>query len=280
MKTTKILISAAMLALALSVFVPTSLHANEIFVTVNNEQINFADQRPVIIDGRTLVPIRGVFEALGFDVDWHQEAQTVTLINTPYIVVITVGSPVFTTNGEEFELDVPAQIINGRTMLPIRAVVESLGMAVMWNQASDTVSSVAIHTLSFFAAQDLLGTWNALRFSEHIDGEPTMQVEFDGDTAVRLELFADGTAIFSETGQPDITARWFLEDGLLHFTDAGDGTEDSTFNVGIWGGQLELFHRQIDRDRWVFTDIGWSFEPEYIETTHIEHHEGGHFKND
>ena len=263
MRAIKMFLSTFALVLAFGIFTPAVLHANEIFVTVNNEQVNFADQNPVIVDGRTLVPIRGVFEALGFEVHWHQETQTVTLTNAPYIVVITVGSPVFTTNGEEFELDVPAQIINGRTMLPIRAVVESLGMAVMWNQVSDTVSSVAIHTLSFFAAQDLLGVWNALLFSEHIDGEPSMQVEFDGDIAVRLEVFADGNAVFSETGQPDIIARWSLENRLLHFTYAGDGTEDGTFNVGIWGGQLELFQRQIDRDRWIFTDIHWSFEREH-----------------
>jgi len=114
--------------LVFNVIMPVSLYANEISVTINGQQVSFADQGPVIIDGRTLVPVRGVFEALGFDVGWNQTTQTATLTSADYAVIITVGSSAFTTNGISHNLDVPAQIIGGRTMLPIRAVVESVGI--------------------------------------------------------------------------------------------------------------------------------------------------------
>ena len=115
------------------------LHANEINVAIDGQQVNFVDQGPVIVDGRTLVPVRGVFEALGFDVDWNQDTQTATLRSANHEVVITVGSVAFTTNGISHALDVPAQIIGGRTMLPIRAVVESVGYYVDWDGATSTV---------------------------------------------------------------------------------------------------------------------------------------------
>jgi len=99
-----------------------------ISVTIDGVQVVFEDQTPVIIENRTLVPVGGVFGALGFTPSWNQDAQTATLTRSDFTVVITIGSAVFTTNGEEFTLDVPAQIIESRTMLPLRAVLESIGI--------------------------------------------------------------------------------------------------------------------------------------------------------
>jgi len=108
----------------------TALATNEgITVTIDGEQVVFADQQPVIINNRTLVPVGGVFEALGFTPSWSGRAQTATLTRDDFTIVITIGERVFTTNGVEHTLDVPAQIINNRTMLPLRAVLESIGIA-------------------------------------------------------------------------------------------------------------------------------------------------------
>ena len=108
-------------------------------VTVNGQHINFTDQPPTIVDGRTLVPVRGVFEALGFNVSWNEQLQQVTLSRADDTIVITIGSAAFTANGVSNTLDVPAQIIGGRTMLPIRAVLESMGYYVDWDGATATV---------------------------------------------------------------------------------------------------------------------------------------------
>jgi len=125
---------------ALLIFTPVSLQANQILVTINGSQVNFSDQGPTIVDGRTLVPVRGVFEELGFEVNWEQDTQTAKLTRNGYEVTLTIGSASFTTNGESHTLDVPAQIIGGRTMLPIRAVLESVGYSVNWIEATNTVS--------------------------------------------------------------------------------------------------------------------------------------------
>ena len=115
------------------------LAAPAVGVTVDGRPVSFADQPPVIIDGRTLVPVRGVFEALGFEVDWEASTQRATLTREGDTVIITVGSASFTTNGVSHTLDVPSQIIGGRTMLPFRAVVESVGYSVGWDAATQTV---------------------------------------------------------------------------------------------------------------------------------------------
>jgi alpha-tubulin suppressor-like RCC1 family protein len=76
---------------------------------------------------------------LGFDVDWDQETLTATLTRNDDIVWIYIGGDFFRTNWQEFPLDVPAQIIDGRTMLPIRAVLESVGYNVAWDGAANAV---------------------------------------------------------------------------------------------------------------------------------------------
>jgi len=108
-------------------------------VLVNGTAVNFTDQPPVIVDGRTLVPVRGVFEALGFDVSWNQGARQATLSRANDTIVITLGNATFTTNGASHTLDVPAQIIGGRTMLPIRAVLESVGYELAWDENTRTI---------------------------------------------------------------------------------------------------------------------------------------------
>ena len=116
------------------------VHAAEdsIRVTIDGVPVVFADQDPTIVDGRTLVPVRGVFEALGFYVEWDG-VDTATLSRPDYTVTISIGVDTFTTNGAEFALDVPAQLINNRTMLPIRAVLESVGYSVDWDSETRTV---------------------------------------------------------------------------------------------------------------------------------------------
>ena len=122
-----------------------NVYASNIGVTVDGRMVNFTGQQPVSVDGRTLVPVRDVFEMMGFEVSWNASAQRVVLTGND-VVVLTVGSNNFNANGERHRLDAPAQIINGSTMLPIRAVAESVGYYVGWNMFTNTVviSSVPI----------------------------------------------------------------------------------------------------------------------------------------
>ena len=136
----RLLSIAVALVLAVSL-VPVSIaHADDdIRVTIDGQELIFADQRPVIVGGRTLVPVRGVFESLGFEVDWDDNTRSAILVRHDFTMIIPIGSATFTVNGRAYNLDVPAQIIGGRTMLPIRLPLESAGYEVDWDAAARTV---------------------------------------------------------------------------------------------------------------------------------------------
>ena len=130
---------ALVAAIMLIGLAPLTVLADTITVTIDGAIIQFEDQGPVIVEDRTLVPIRGVFEALDFYPTWNGEDQTATLTRSDYTIVVTIGSDVFTTNGVEHDLDVPAQIMEGSTMLPLRAVLESIGYYLTWDGNTRTV---------------------------------------------------------------------------------------------------------------------------------------------
>ena len=145
----RILTAVLTLIIAAGLATPMVLSANQVRVLINGVAVDFEDQSPVIVDGHTLVPVRAVFEALGFEVGWDEYAQMVILWQMGYVaegieavvteITITIDSPVFNVNDREVTLEVPAQIIGGRTLLPIRALVESLDMIVGWHGPSSTV---------------------------------------------------------------------------------------------------------------------------------------------
>lgn len=104
------------------------------------------DQPPVIQDGRTLVPLRAIFEALGAQVQWDAEAQSVIAEKRLDIISLVIGDNKLNINGDEKTLDVPAQIIEGRTMVPVRAISEAFGAKVDWNAATGTVTVDSVQT--------------------------------------------------------------------------------------------------------------------------------------
>ena len=126
---------------------PAQAQNNAINVTVDGTAVNFTGQQPTIINGRTLVPVRGVFEALDFDVSWNGQARQVTLSRANDTIVITIDSASFTANGASHALDVPAQIIGGSTMIPLRAVLESVGYGLAWDENTQTVIISTSHPI-------------------------------------------------------------------------------------------------------------------------------------
>jgi competence protein ComEC len=103
------------------------------------------DVPPTIISSRTLVPLRAIFEALGVEVEWDNSTQTVTGIKDTTEVNLTVGNTHATINGDTVILDVPATIINGRTLVPARFIAESIGCNVDWD---DNTRTAVINTFN------------------------------------------------------------------------------------------------------------------------------------
>jgi len=135
----------------------------EIRVTVDGQRVIFADQTPVIANGRTLVPVRGVFEMLGFEVEWDDNTRTAVITSTDYEIRISIDSYIFTANGEQFTLDVPAQLIGGRTMVPLRLPLESIGMELDWNGANQEIYVWSFDTVTPLRTVEEIGALNPLR---------------------------------------------------------------------------------------------------------------------
>ena len=101
-------------------------------VSYNGEFITF-DQKPIIENGRTLVPLRAIFEKIGADVEWNGDTQTVTATKDDITVSLTINNTTAYKNGEAITLDVPSKIINGRTLVPVRFVSDCFGVKVDWD---------------------------------------------------------------------------------------------------------------------------------------------------
>lgn len=120
--------SGFVLVLGSSSFMPAQA-SDEISVYVNGQKISF-DVPPMIADGRTLVPLRAIFEAMGAVVTWDGTTQTATGVRGGTTVVLPIGSLSPTINVVTKPLDVPARIVNGRTLAPLRFVGEAFGGSV------------------------------------------------------------------------------------------------------------------------------------------------------
>lgn len=103
------------------------------------------DAVPVIVEGRTLVPIRAVVESLGGTVAWDAGSQAVTISLGGTQLKLVIGKATALVNGKSTPIDstnakVVPQILNSRTMLPLRFVVESLGADVQWEASTQTIT--------------------------------------------------------------------------------------------------------------------------------------------
>jgi|GEM_PF-2236038 len=111
---------------------------DDITVYCNGSRIMF-DQPPIVENDRVLVPMRFIFEALGTKVEWENETQTVTAAKDDIVIVLHIGSPEIIVNDEIITLDVAPQIINSRTLVPVRAISEGLNADVQWDETTRTV---------------------------------------------------------------------------------------------------------------------------------------------
>ncbi len=138
MKLSKIIAAVCALSLFLT---PSAAFAKTLELTLGNNDVYInngtiekttVEVAPYAKDGRTLVPVRVISENFGLNVGWDELTQTVTISNDTLTIKLVIGSKVAYVNGEEVILDVPAVEQNGRTLVPVRFVSETLGKKVKW----------------------------------------------------------------------------------------------------------------------------------------------------
>lgn len=130
---------------------PISAYGSEIRVYLDGAALDF-DVPPMIIDNRTMVPMRAIFEAFGMDVDWNPYVQFIVASKGTDRITLIIGYASMTLitgyNEEDtegtaythFPLDVPPQIVDNRTLVPLRAISEATGAQVEWDSDDRVVT--------------------------------------------------------------------------------------------------------------------------------------------
>ncbi len=109
-----------------------SSFAAGISIKINGKVID-SDVEPQIIEGRTMVPVRAIFEGVGAEVSWDASTKTITGTKDSVTVKMKIGEKTLSINDKNIEMDASPAIIEDRTYAPARYVAESFGFDVSWN---------------------------------------------------------------------------------------------------------------------------------------------------
>jgi len=109
-----------------------------ITVYLDGELITF-DDPPMIVEDRTMVPVRAIFEALGAEVGWHAEHQMIVMQQPEFWLEMTINNRTGNVMGEDVLMDVAPMIFRNRTFVPLRFIAESSGLGVDWVAETQTI---------------------------------------------------------------------------------------------------------------------------------------------
>lgn len=175
----------------------------------------FSTDSPVMVDNRTLVPLRSLFESLGATVDWNAATNTATATKGTTTVSVQLGSKTAYVNGVPTTMDVAAQTISNKTMVPVRFVSEALNAKVWWENETETV---------YVATTD---NYDGYRLAPKSIYTP------EGKSFVETFLYTDGT-VETISVIDGMNACWVkASDGDLVLTNLpGDTTEWAKLKTG------------------------------------------------
>lgn len=230
-----------------------------IVLAINGTTIS-TDAPPVIINDRTLVPVRAILDTMGATVGWSDESKQVTAELGGKTIILSIGNTTAIVNNSFQTLDVPAQIINGRTMVPARFVAENLGATVRWDASSRTVSVTTQQTTpvvkEFDTKTDVYG---------NVYKGTTVDGTFVGIVAIYLP---DGRLVFQgaldELLQPAGYGRLFF----------GEENPEDSYLEGEFDANIKLQGRgtwHFEGNTWMTADF---IDGEVIDGTYYLYHEG------
>lgn len=155
-----------------------------ISVSLNDNQLDF-DVPPMTENNRVFVPMRKIFETLGATVDWNGDTQSATAVKDDNLIIIQIDNPIMQKNNETIELDAPPRVVDGRTLVPIRAIAEGLGADVQWIEQTQSV---------------------VIQLGEHKRAEPatekySVQILLEPSTINYLGWSQDGITFFEQNGK-------------------------------------------------------------------------------
>ena len=168
--------------------------------------------KPILVDGRTMLPVRAVFEALGAKVDYIAKERKVVATKGDWVVSFIIGSKIMTVNGAEKEIDVPAMIVDSRTLAPVRACAEAFDLEVEWNANTRTViirKPVTVLSERYTVVDNVIITYDyderGNKILEDRPGVVTKKFKYDENDNLIREEHSNGfaaTFTYNEMGKP------------------------------------------------------------------------------
>lgn len=149
------------------------------------------DTPPVIKEGRTLIPVRAITEGFGANVEWNAETQQVTITKGEKVIILVIGSGTAVVNGEEIQIDSKSEILNGRTVVPLRFIIENFGLKVEWDDETETIEIEEEIEIEDSQMTEELEK-GVIEIEDVIETEPDIEAECDVETEVNTE---NGTEI-------------------------------------------------------------------------------------
>ncbi len=147
--------------------------SSDVTVKVDDIAVSF-EQSPVIDGGRTLIPLRGVFDALDCEVEWNGASKDVLIKKDNNVVSVKIGDSNVYKNGVlSSVIDVPAKVINGRTMVPVRGILELFDNYVGWNDEERVVEIYSMAGNEVLI--DLKDIWEANKASSILEDNSSVQ---------------------------------------------------------------------------------------------------------
>lgn len=166
------------MALVVALLLPAAGSAQSISIIMDGEKVSF-DTAPIVKDGRTLVPLRGIFEEMGLTVAWKNDTRTATISGYEFIIELKENAKTAVVNGKNLQLDVPAQLHQQRMYVPLRFVSESVGSQVAWNENNKQVVINTGKVKDIDAFLEKLSEVETKSFSAHILLEQFMKLNDD-----------------------------------------------------------------------------------------------------
>ena len=111
---------------------------HQLKVLLDGTELSF-DQPPIKENDRVMVPIRTIFEALGYTVDWYDDTQTAVAQKGSNTITVRINNPEISYSGGTYLCDVSPKIVSDRILVPVRAISECAGCIVNWDEATNTV---------------------------------------------------------------------------------------------------------------------------------------------
>ena len=156
-----------------------------IAVLIDGKSVEF-DVPPQLINGRTMVPMRKIFEEMGASVEWDGDTKTVMATKGDITVIMQIDNLEIAVNDKKIVLDVPPLLVDSRTLVPARAVAESFNAKVEWDEENQTVIITTAE-------------------SEELDiyKYPNPVIDFSGDDGTMSTLHREIRLIFEQEQFPE-----------------------------------------------------------------------------